>query len=159
MSKKRTYVDYKCPVCGSVTKKRQDSIKTRKSCGCGRYNRKVTPEVAYKRLYKKYERGAAARDLDFTITYKIFKELVTSPCSYCNAELSSSICASTNNCVEYNGIDRVDNNIGYIKSNCITCCGTCNIMKGSLTQEEFLNRVQLISAYQVKLNSVNSGEV
>lgn len=157
--KKRIYVDYKCPVCGSITKKRQDSVKRRKSCGCSRYQRKVNPEVAYKRLYKKYKRGAEDRDLEFTLSYKHFKGMITSPCSYCGSDLSSLLCSSKNNCVEYNGIDRANNDVGYTKNNCVTCCGTCNIMKGSLGQQEFLIKVALISAHQVKLNSVNSGEV
>ncbi len=36
-----------------------------------------------------------------------------------------------------NGIDRVDNSQGYIKTNCVSCCKHCNYVKGDLSVDDF----------------------
>ena len=46
--------------------------------------------------------------------------------------------------ITYNGIDRIDNNIGYIMDNSITCCETCNRMKRSHEYDFFLDHVKKI---------------
>lgn len=38
------------------------------------------------------------------------------------------------------GIDRVDNDIGYIYDNCQSCCNTCNMMKRDEDLEDFIQR-------------------
>ena len=36
-------------------------------------------------------------------------------------------------------LDRINNDVGYTKSNCVVCCTTCNAIKGNtLTYEEML---------------------
>jgi deferrochelatase/peroxidase EfeB len=40
-----------------------------------------------------------------------------------------------------NGLDRVDNNRGYVFSNVVSCCFKCNQMKGKLSVQEFLNHI------------------
>ena len=37
----------------------------------------------------------------------------------------------------YNGIDRVDNKIGYTLKNCVTCCKYCNNAKKDNDVDEF----------------------
>ena len=41
-----------------------------------------------------------------------------------------------------NGIDRVNNNLGYSKSNCVACCTFCNYAKSDHSQEEFIFWIQ-----------------
>ena len=36
-----------------------------------------------------------------------------------------------------NGIDRVNNSVGYTYDNCVPCCKRCNYLKNKTTQEEF----------------------
>lgn len=43
-----------------------------------------------------------------------------------------------------NGLDRVDNSIGYIESNVVPCCYICNKMKGELPVEDFLRHLNNI---------------
>jgi hypothetical protein len=38
----------------------------------------------------------------------------------------------------YNGLDRVDNTLGYLPGNVVACCTQCNGAKLNYTQEEFL---------------------
>lgn len=58
-----------------------------------------------------------------------------SNCFYCNISSESTL----------NGIDRMDSNKGYKLSNCVSCCKTCNFIKGSLDPMTFINRCQHIS--------------
>ena len=36
-----------------------------------------------------------------------------------------------------NGIDRINNSVGYTEKNSVPCCGTCNVAKGQMTLAEF----------------------
>ena len=46
------------------------------------------------------------------------------------------------------GIDRVDNNQGYIHGNVVPCCSQCNFMKGTLVYGVFLRKCKEITDYQ-----------
>lgn len=52
----------------------------------------------------------------------------------------------------YNGIDRVDNAVGYILENCIPCCEFCNKAKGTKTYFDFLDWICRLIAYKKKEN-------
>lgn len=45
----------------------------------------------------------------------------------------------------YNGIDRIDNEIGYVLGNCITSCLICNRAKGTKTFEEYTSWLCLVA--------------
>ena len=51
-----------------------------------------------------------------------------------------------------NGIDRMNNNIGYEISNVVPCCSVCNKMKSSLSKEEFLTQICKIYEQSSKVN-------
>jgi hypothetical protein len=53
-----------------------------------------------------------------------FKNITSKSCYYCGKEGP-------------NGIDRVDNTVGYTKENCVSCCKHCNYVKGDLSLEDF----------------------
>jgi hypothetical protein len=85
--------------------------------------------------------------MPFYLTVESFKRLTSSNCYYCGCRpqfvsygmgpgfTPEGIAWSA---YTYNGIDRVDNTKGYIEENCEPCCKTCNVMKGSLDQKQFL---------------------
>ncbi len=81
-----------------------------------------------------YRRNAKLRGLMFTLTREEHDKIVLGACVYCGL-LAYPV----------NGIDRIDNSIGYILSNAASCCKKCNFMKGSLSSEDFLNQVSLIA--------------
>jgi hypothetical protein len=60
-----------------------------------------------------------------------FAYLQSQPCHYCarTAEESDG----------FNGIDRVNNEIGYTLSNCVPCCTECNFAKRTRTAEQFIS--------------------
>lgn len=68
-------------------------------------------------------------------------------CHYCGIEPSNTYMKSYYN-VNYNGIDRVDNSIGYEMNNVVACCKMCNIAKNNNTEQEFLQWVKRLSEYQ-----------
>lgn len=83
--------------------------------------------------YKKFINQAKKRNLNVTLTKKQFEILIKKNCYYCNEKIN-----------KYNGIDRVDNTIGYHVMNCVTCCTICNRMKSNLSLEDFLNKIKSI---------------
>ena len=92
-----------------------------------------------------YKAGATKRSLEWGITDTLFYEMLTLPCHYCSSPPSNIRKSRSNNgnCV-YQGIDRKDNKQGYIESNVLPCCSTCNQMKGTMIYEQFLTHVSKI---------------
>lgn len=114
-----------------------NSIKTKKPPG----------ESTEQHIWSTYISNARKRKLEFTLTREEFNKLIHSPCAYCGVVDSSiTINKRHNDFLYHNGIDRIDNIIGYTLVNCVPCCFTCNRAKWSLAVEEFedwLNRLVL----------------
>jgi hypothetical protein len=72
---------------------------------------------------------AKQRGKTWSLTGEQAFKLITSACYYCGF-----IPTWPTNRV---GIDRVKNSQGYLVSNCVPCCFTCNSAKKELSQEEF----------------------
>lgn len=87
-------------------------------------------------LYKRYSNGAKDRGYEFNLSTDTFQRLIRSDCLYCGIGPKQKIGKIT-----YNGIDRLNNNLGYDIENCMACCGTCNKMKGTMDREEFENHL------------------
>ena len=102
------------------------------SCGC---TRKLPNNLAKKRRkYRNYKGSARAKDLEFKLTFDDFNSLITQKCHYCNTDPS----------VKFNGVDREDSAVGYILSNCLSCCERCNFAKGELSYDDFLGMIKAI---------------
>lgn len=50
---------------------------------------------------------------------------------------------------EVHGIDRKDNDRGYVYGNCLPCCSMCNYMKGGFNYVVFLRRCREIASLHV----------
>lgn len=100
-------------------------------------NKKSSKELQY----NVYVRNAGLKNLDFAITYDEYVELVTKDCHYCGIIQERG----------FNGIDRKDQTKGYLLENCVSCCKTCNYMKGSTSEEVFIKRVEHILTFQGKI--------
>jgi hypothetical protein len=86
--------------------------------------------------YNKYKNRAINRlKINFEITEEDFIEIKKNDCY---------LCGKTNSKNHKNGIDRVDNNLGYIKTNIKSCCADCNYMKNKYNLEKILNKFALI---------------
>ena len=127
-----------------------------KSCGCystnlARKRAKNTPQnilpegvSAFNSIYNQYKSGSKRRGYSFNLTKEEFKILIDRSCSYCGAPPSRER-KTGGGSYFYNGIDRLDNSIGYEKGNCITSCTRCNFFKGTMNSEEFLELINIIS--------------
>ena len=69
-----------------------------------------------------------------------FKELIESSCYYCKEVGSMSTYGYHKGLnYKYNGVDRVNNEKGYVDDNVVACCKICNNSKSTLTNEDFKN--------------------
>lgn len=121
-----------------------------KSCGClhaetHRKRRLKDSTAGFKRLLTGYRAQAKQRKLVFTLEENTFRKLVKSQCYYCSTLPRMAIYPSKQKSRKpfiYNGIDRVDNNTGYVKENCVACCKVCNTAKNDMPIERFLEWIQ-----------------
>ena len=121
------------------------------SCGCllkeiaGKLSKKPPGVAAAHQVFCAYRKSASNRGYEFSITENRIMELIKEPCRYCGTK-PHNIQKNKygNGDFIYNGIDRIDNNLGYTKDNVVPCCKICNRMKGSSSVAEFLGRVDAI---------------
>ena len=126
-----------------------------KSCGClqkevlHNINSKAPGVSAASHVYLQYRAGAKNRGYEFKLTKEQILELVKQPCHYCGIEPSNVRTTGWNSgSITCNGIDRVDNSIGYTKENVVPCCWTCNNKKKAMSKNEFLEWVSRVYTYQ-----------
>ena len=118
-----------------------------KSCGCKRTH--TAKNNALVIIYNTYRNQAKRRDFEFNLKKERFEELITSPCFYCKKiETNKTAVQRSKNLGNrfflHNGIDRIDNNIGYTEENSIPCCQTCNYMKKDMTFQDWKKHMELI---------------
>jgi hypothetical protein len=85
--------------------------------------------------YNHYIKGAIKRNLAFELTFEQFSDLILKECYYCNHKINT----------EVNGIDRVNNSLGYTLENCVPCCEVCNRMKFIYDPEYFIEKCKFIA--------------
>lgn len=83
-----------------------------------------------------YKGGAKQRGIEFRISLEEFKSFVGSPCFYCGSEMN------------YIALDRVNNDFGYSKENCVSCCTICNLMKRTFSKDIFIEYCLKIVRHQ-----------
>ena len=91
-------------------------------------------------IFNRYKYNAEKRNYTFNISFNEFKNIVEKECFYCGIQ-KSKYSTKTVNYIEINGIDRLDNNLGYELHNCVPCCSMCNKMKQTFNKEDFLNQI------------------
>lgn len=148
---------WKCSCdCGGETYARSWAMKTgtHKSCSCGHFAlrpaRQLANDLGPKRsMLKKYRASAKRRGKEFLLTEKEFVFLISQNCVYCGAEPSEGNAGYTRKhsqrTFKHNGVDRVDNSIGYTSENSVSCCGICNQSKHTLTLGEWKDWVQRVN--------------
>lgn len=160
------HINYLCECsCGNIISTTGSRLKngTVQSCGCLKKeqtrqmgkNRKGKShlekgEAGKNHLYNQYKNAAKKRNIEFLLTKEELIQVSSKNCYYCGIppsqimnkkyEIGSYI---------YNGIDRVNNSIGYTKDNCVPCCKQCNRSKSDLSLEEFYTWIKRVynSAY------------
>lgn len=122
---------------------------TTKTTGKMAWNARTAQELAVTNLLTTYRFQAKTRGYGFSLSKEQFTDLIFSNCAYCNTPPSN--CKATNRGrVRYNGIDRLDNDLGYESDNVAPCCIVCNRMKNKLGSEKFVEHMLMIQK-QIKL--------
>ena len=124
------------------------------SCGCLQKElvskrRLLSNNAAAKNSFIQSRRYAAKRrGLSFNLPDEFVLSLCSKDCHYCGVEPSFTHRANgSKSRIIYNGIDRVDNNIGYEINNVVPCCFACNIAKLDRSKNEFLKWVKRVYEY------------
>lgn len=147
--------------CGTITEQRTWAIKSGKVKSCGCMMETLRAERVAKsnfksiknNLYKLYKAAAKRRGYEFGLTKERYTELILQNCHYCGVEPNMTFTygqgASLTDYSEfkYHGVDRIDNNIGYIEGNVVPCCKICNNSKSTLTLEEWIQWIQRVNHY------------
>ena len=147
---------FKCS-CGTEKVLRIKDVKNgnTKSCGClkietvtkraleasGKWARLPNNVGFYNKLFNIYKGDAKRKGRAFNIAREDFARLVQKDCFYCGNAPNSFFVQNrqhTKHSMKYNGLDRIDNSIGYEYSNIVTCCRNCNLAKRTLTVEAFV---------------------
>jgi hypothetical protein len=89
-----------------------------------------------KKNYKTFKHGAEiVRNLNVNITEDDWNRLTQEPCHYCGYTNKNGI-----------GLDRIDNSVReYRLENVKPCCGSCNLIKGELSYQDFLDKANQIA--------------
>lgn len=143
--------------CGNLRVVKSQKLRAGKtrSCGCLRPVAKkkaprqlrfefVRESAAAGGLYANYRCNAARRcgGIEFALTLEEFTAITKQPCYYCGIPPSRAY----RNYV-YSGVDRIDSTRGYVPGNVRPCCKTCNIAKGSMSEQDFYAWVRRISQH------------
>ncbi len=142
--------------CGNTTiaQRRGLLIGKHRSCGC--YERKLQPNhyAAKNYLFNTYKNNATKRSLSFRLSKKRFFSFLTQNCHYCNTPPAITSHLKRHKDFKYNGVDRVNNSLGYSLKNCVTCCLICNLAKRTLSVEEWLVWIKRIYKFQRKKKNI-----
>lgn len=158
-TRRESKVQVECE-CGKQKEIKVNSLLNGTSSGCGRcgnrYKRsdEQLKNTSINNIYKDYKDNAKARDYDFHLNSTEFKDFIFKNCFYCDSPPSNAQ-KNKHTVVKYNGIDRLDNAVGYIPQNCVSCCADCNRMKRDHSTTDFLEHIQKILKNN-KFNKANN---
>jgi hypothetical protein len=157
------YWEFSCGHCGAAFVSSLANIRTRKSCGCvppAIVSHALPPGISSMRqLRGTYLRGAKSRGLKFALSEEQFLTITSKPCYYCGSPPKRRHRANrkVNGSYSYNGIDRQDNNQGYMVDNCVACCKICNYAKRNLSWDEFKDWLNRLVAFRMGGSPVSGG--
>lgn len=145
------YWKVQCINCGLESVRLQDVIK--QDSICQNCKGRSKGESGLKRLYKNYERSANYRNIPFTFDLENFKLMTSSPCHYCGI-LPHKFVDFGNTKIndwgqyQFNGIDQIIAGKGYLPENCLPCCAKCNIAKGTMSYDNFINYLDRVTKFR-----------
>lgn len=115
------------------------SVRLGKESSCG--NCFDAESVVVSQSYRGYKAGATKRGLAFEKTLEEWKALIFDPCEYCGSTEDK-----TSHGLRFRGVDRKDNDIGYVGTNPVACCATCNFAKRAMPYEDWMSWIRRIKA-------------
>ena len=88
-------------------------------------------------VLKSYKSNAARSNRVWNLEDDQAKELLRRHCLYCGHFREGFL----------NGIDRLENDVGYEEPNCVPACSTCNMLKGDLDVFDFVGSCKRVADY------------
>lgn len=122
--------DYKCKICDMPRVNKHNRPWSKFT---------LNQKVRHKMLG--YLRTDMKRDMKNDLSEEFVIEQLSMPCTYCGFQSTS--------------LDRIDNNIGHIKANCVPCCTECNLARNNHFSHEEMKYIGE-SIKNVKLGRVNN---
>lgn len=141
--------------CGKEKPMLSTTLKNTKVRSCGHLRGgNVLPDhrAAITLRMSQYKSNAIKMGRVFSLTREQFQKLITGNCVYCGSRPSSIVRARGKYQKDfyYNGIDRIDNDVGYTLENSASCCSTCNLMKRGWSVDAFLEHIRKIASYRTE---------
>lgn len=161
----RRYINGVCGECGNENtiiwanySKNEHADKFRHlKCGQRRWNTsqqryadEASKQEIAARVMAKTVSNCKKRNREFSLALDEFIDISERPCEYCGDPPSmrhSVMAAERDRDIPkflHNGLDRVDNALGYSKSNVVACCTRCNFIKKDTPKDawsDFLSKV------------------
>lgn len=141
----------------------------KRSCGCRNYmrphgNAKQDPQVSsWNALIARMKNAARRRRIEWGLPFDTAKILCSRECRWCGQSpnqkfnyrrslngymqgkyLTPHIEAAW---IKFNGIDRINNDLGYYEGNCWPCCKSCNFARNTMTVDEFHEWIRRIAQH------------
>lgn len=118
------------------------SLRNGKTTNCGtRKGSKYKDPLhgSINRIVTTYKRAARDRGIQWSLSISECRDIFLSPCSYCGDSGSNTLSYNVKHVepLKYNGIDRVDNDVGYLEGNVVPCCKVCNRAKAGMSVSDF----------------------
>lgn len=99
-------------------------------------------------IWSYYLKNAKRRNIVWGLTKDQFIQLIKNNCTYCGTEPTTTTYKHKDS-LTHNGIDRIDNTMGYTPENSVSCCTTCNYAKNSMSMEQFREWIKRIYAHLI----------
>lgn len=137
-----------CPSCNIAEWKFSNTLSGKKfPCKIcyDRSMRKTDSGPAIKRAYISLKANAKTRNLEVAITEEQFYQIAAQDCFYCGHPPTERRAPKEWQLpAMLNGVDRIDNSMGYILENCYPCCEQCNWAKRDLSVSEWYSWIDRI---------------
>lgn len=124
-----------CPYCNQQRFARKDRTSDIcRQCGCNKRSQYPTATSIQRRAYIDFKHACKQRQIGYTIDLWEYNNIILQPCYICNIQGP-------------NGIDRVNNTLGYIQGNCAPCCKRCNVLKNDMSLDFILQMAKAIISF------------
>lgn len=140
--------------CGNIVERKSVSVRTGKIKSCGCLIKEIQKYSGPKNVLCGYKIKCRKKNIEFNITLEQAKIIFSQNCHYCNSKPKNK--HHPKNKIKpyyYNGIDRINNKLGYLENNIVPCCIQCNKAKGTLTYEQFLQWI--VTVYNFTKTNLN----
>ncbi|MEZ2310803.1 hypothetical protein AB6809_29585 [Paraburkholderia sp. RCC_158] len=127
----------------------QASERMRKASDASATKRTLAPGLVAKNvILLGYKYRASKKKFAWGLSDEQFFELVQGNCDYCGHPPSQTVTRGAGS-FKYNGIDRIENTLGYVTGNVVSCCGVCNKAKRDLPFDEWVAWLDRLTLFRM----------